>query len=435
MSVVRLEIQSRTPYETGRKFGAGGAYERLDGTIHFAVDPGDAANRGIVDLDKAERAADSRVHFQSDFCLLQPVDAQRSNRRLLFDVVNRGRRNLSGIFNRSARPRLLQKRSTPVTAFLCSAAGRSHGAAGSGTWCEAQCSWGLRRRRHWKKARRSRGRFWSSFSPLAGSQITHCATECTGPIPLRMSTNWTLCSRCAIGSTARRPSFHEIVGALHANRTAASSRTRPASGSRAGSSPGRFYEVIYRTKTCPVVGSGLLAVRDTVSFLRNGSDSEGNPCAGRIDHAYGYGVSQTGRFLRHFLYLGLNVDEHSSRFLMACSRTWPARAGASSIIAMHSLRSRTRPTSATLCPLQPTIRLIQLPGHRRPVATSTRSRRLAQNHRHELRAEYWRGDGSMLHTDISGTHDLEPPEEMRIYLHGGDAAHPRCSATDLNQSA
>ena len=65
--------------------------------------------------------------------------------------------------------------------------------------------------------------------------------------------------------------------------------------------PGKVYEVVYRTRRCPVVGAGLLAVRDCAAFLRT-SDATDNPCAGRIDRAYAFGMSQSGRFLRHFLY-------------------------------------------------------------------------------------------------------------------------------------
>src|SRR6266851_1159755 len=56
------------------------------------------------------------------------------------------------------------------------------------------------------------------------------------------------------------------------------------------------------------LGLGLLAARDVVSFLRHGS-AAGNPCAGDIRHAYAFGASQSGRFLRQLLYLGLNEDE------------------------------------------------------------------------------------------------------------------------------
>ena len=92
MAVARLEIAARTPYQGGMTFGEVGAYERIDGTIHFAVDPMHPANVAIVDLDTARRDAAGRVAFSADFCLLQPIDPTRANRRLLFDVVNRGSR-------------------------------------------------------------------------------------------------------------------------------------------------------------------------------------------------------------------------------------------------------------------------------------------------------------------------------------------------------
>ena len=104
MGVTRLDISSRERYENGTVFGDGGSYERVDGVLHFAVDAAAPANAPITDLDKSERGPDGLVHFLADFCLLQPVEPARGNRRLLLDVVNRGRKNLTGIFNRSARP-------------------------------------------------------------------------------------------------------------------------------------------------------------------------------------------------------------------------------------------------------------------------------------------------------------------------------------------
>ena len=76
-----------------------------------------------------------------------------------------------------------------------------------------------------------------------------------------------------------------------------------------GFQPGKVYQVIYTTTGAPVSGLGLLAIRDFGSFLRYGSSAEGNPCAGNIEHAYVSGVSQSGRFLRLFLYAGINADE------------------------------------------------------------------------------------------------------------------------------
>src|SRR5208282_2991033 len=73
--------------------------------------------------------------------------------------------------------------------------------------------------------------------------------------------------------------------------------------------PGEQYEVIYTTTGAPIVGLGLLTARDAVVFLRYSNAAEGNPCAASVQHAYAFGASQSGRYLREFLYLGLNEDE------------------------------------------------------------------------------------------------------------------------------
>ena len=60
------------------------------------------------------------------------------------------------------------------------------------------------------------------------------------------------------------------------------------------------------------MGLGFAATRDVVSFLRNETtDATGtaNPLAGRIDRAIGFGLSQSGRYLHDYLYLGFNADE------------------------------------------------------------------------------------------------------------------------------
>ncbi|HZW54464.1 MAG TPA: hypothetical protein VFF00_10530, partial [Candidatus Elarobacter sp.] len=77
--------------------------------------------------------------------------------------------------------------------------------------------------------------------------------------------------------------------------------------------PGKIYELVYRAANPPLVGLGFLAVRDTAAWLRCASAADGNPCAETLDRAYAFGVSQSGRFLRHLLHLGLNEDEAGRR--------------------------------------------------------------------------------------------------------------------------
>ena len=79
-----------------------------------------------------------------------------------------------------------------------------------------------------------------------------------------------------------------------------------------GFDAGAIYEFIYTAKDPKVMGLGLAATRDIVSFLRyETADAAGtaNPVAGRIDRAIGFGLSQSGRYLHDYLYLGFNADE------------------------------------------------------------------------------------------------------------------------------
>ena len=116
----------------------------------------------------------------------------------------------------------------------------------------------------------------------------------------------------------------------------------------AGFEPGKIYEVIYTTTGAPVIGLGLLAARDTVSFLRY-SRSADDPCAGDIQHAYAFGASQSGRFLRQLLYLGLNEDEAERSYSTACwsHRWWQARRRL-----QHALRAAVGVASERPVPIQ-----------------------------------------------------------------------------------
>jgi hypothetical protein len=79
---------------------------------------------------------------------------------------------------------------------------------------------------------------------------------------------------------------------------------------------GRIYEVVYTAKDPVVVGLGLAAIRDAISFFRfETADWTGikNPLAesGAPDPktALIFGISQSGRVIQHMLWQALHVDE------------------------------------------------------------------------------------------------------------------------------
>jgi len=99
--VTRVEISSRQDVLNGKAFGTVGAYEKLAGTVYFTVDPNNAHNKIIADIDKAPRNSEGRVEFSADLFILRPKDPSHSNGVALFDVVNRGGKGLLGVFNRA----------------------------------------------------------------------------------------------------------------------------------------------------------------------------------------------------------------------------------------------------------------------------------------------------------------------------------------------
>src|SRR5262249_24183184 len=113
--VGRIEVPEREcPVFDGTVFGSVGPYESLHGTVFGELDPADPLNAGIVNLDRAARNAQGNVEYRSDFRILKPLDLDRGNLCLVYDVPNRG--------NQPIMPRLNGHRTagtpnTPATAF------------------------------------------------------------------------------------------------------------------------------------------------------------------------------------------------------------------------------------------------------------------------------------------------------------------------------
>src|SRR6202790_2962020 len=99
--VTRVQIISRQDVLGEKSFGAAGAYEKLVGKVYFAVDPENPHNKAIADIDKAPRNGQGKVEFSADLFILKPKDSSHANGVLLFDVVNRGNKQLLTVLNRA----------------------------------------------------------------------------------------------------------------------------------------------------------------------------------------------------------------------------------------------------------------------------------------------------------------------------------------------
>src|SRR5436190_20730467 len=89
--VVKFEVvRIESPAFEGRSFGTVGTYDRIIARATIAVAPADPHNSVIVDLDRAPRNAQGLVEATTDVEILRPTVAANGNRRLIYDVVNRG---------------------------------------------------------------------------------------------------------------------------------------------------------------------------------------------------------------------------------------------------------------------------------------------------------------------------------------------------------
>jgi hypothetical protein len=162
-----------------------------------------------------------------------------------------------------------------------------------------------------------------------------------------------------------------------------------------------------------------------VSHCKYVSDRQHNPCAGHIDYAYGFGASQSGRFLRHFLYLGLNTDEAGR---MVFDGVMPHIAGARRGEFNHRFAQPSAATlqgPGTLFPFTDTAQVDPVTGQRDGLLC----RLMRTGHCPKIAytntsAEYWRGDASLSHISVDGTADVALPETVRLYLFAGTQHGP-----------
>jgi hypothetical protein len=192
-----------------------------------------------------------------------------------------------------------------------------------------------------------------------------------------------------------------------------------------GFAPGAIYDLIYRSENPAVVGFGFVTVRDTAAWLRHATAADGNPCAGALDRALVFGVSQSGRFLRHFLFLGLNEDERGRRVFDA---VWPHVAGArrgefAMRFGQPSLNAKE--AVGSLFPFTDVEQVDRLTGARGALLARQEARGgLPKIFTTNSSAEYWRGDGSLVHTDVDARTDVAPPPDVRVYLYAGTQHTP-----------
>ena len=299
--VIKFDIVSVAPAYAGTAFDKVGPYERVVAKATVAVDPADPRNAAIADIARAPRNAAGKVEAVVDVEILRPADPKLGAHTLFYEVLNRGHKLAPGAINDA----------TGASTALDKASDAGNGYLMRQGYTLVWSGW------------------QGDFTPRPGEMIMTLPTlkGVTGRINEEILFDNTTSPVVAelAWPAADRSSAKLIVRARWDDAPATPSDmsfrfiddthveiTRP----KAGFDAGALYTLNYLARDPKVTGLAFAATRDVVAFLKT-SGAANNPLAadGRSDiqRAYAYGQSQSGRFLREYLYLGFNEDASGKR--------------------------------------------------------------------------------------------------------------------------
>jgi hypothetical protein len=394
-AVTRVDVTERTQ-EAG--------YDRIAGKIYFAVDPKLAPNRNIADIDLGPRNAEGKVEFSSDLYMLRPHDPSKRNGTALVEISNRGGKGI-GMFDIGDHFLLEQ-------GFTLAWVG------------------------------------WEWDVPPAPGILridVPIASDHGKPITGLVRSEWVgnqrvttipLGDRDELGYPVSDP--QDPANKLYVRETIEGERRLLPRDSwtftdathvsmSAGFEPGKIYEVVYMAKDPVLVGLGPAAVRDFVSYLKYGGvDTPIEDFHKEIRRTLGFGVSQSGRFLRTFLYDGFNQDEKDRRVF---DGVWVDIGGGG----RGGFNARFAQPSRDGNPFFNILYPVDIPPFADEaglLANAIRTHTVPKIFYTNGSYEYWGRAASLIHTTPDGKQDLPPSKDTRIYFfpgsrHGTGAVPPR----------
>ena len=284
-------------------FGSVGAYEKVTGTFTGEVDPADTRNAIIQDLTLAPRNANGMVEYSSDFVLFKPKDMAKANGVLRYDAPNRGNMvALDPYFASRGYVFLTAAWQGDVPAgpgkltLKVPVAKNADGSTITGAY-RAELTTGVA----------------TPNSLTLPASAANAAMQAYAPASLDNTQPGYALTRRINESDPRQP----IAAADW--KFARCSAAQPFPGTpdetsvclKGGWDPDYIYELVYVAKDPKVMGLGLAALRDIVTFFhRDARDAAGtaNPVAAAIRRTIASGVSQCGNFMKTFVHLGFNED-------------------------------------------------------------------------------------------------------------------------------
>jgi Alpha/beta hydrolase domain len=404
--VVALDVLSVEPAFAGRVFKVG-TYDRVLARARYAVDPADARNAGIVDLAKAPRNTRGEVEFSADVEILRPRNNELGNRRLLYDVLNRGSKLGLSLLNDAPYSNGVSKSEE---------AGNGHVFDQGYTVV------------------------WSAWQPDVGPGNSRLLVQ----VPV-ISGSTGLSREEVVFDNTNNPAILDLsfpvatIDPAQAKLTVRNNESDPRStppglhfrylsptrieiSRPEGAHLGAIYEFIYPAKDNMVSGLGFAAVRDLISFLRHGGLPGDKPAAGqKILHVYGFGFSQSGRFLRSFVQEGFNTDEQGRQVF---DGVIPHAAGSRGVYLNASFAQPGRYSREHEDHLYPGDQFPFAWGVSKDPVSGLRDG-LLRDERNQPKViqtdtalEVWQGRSSLLNTDGDGKR-LSVPENVRLFLLAG----------------
>ena len=422
--VVRFEIVAvESPTFEGRQFGSVGRYEKIVARAFLEVDPNDQHNSGIVDLKLAPRNAAERVEFVADVVILKPIDLAKGNGRIFYEVVNRGRKISLSLINDAPRG------SDPTVA---AAAGNGYlmregytlvwsGWQGDVPPGEDRLQLEVPVLEGITGTNQDEFIFDHDYNPFIAS-LSYPAADLD---PLKATLTVRQNERDP-RATPSDLSFEYFV--VSRGRVNAASPDQILIHRPSGFDNGAIYEFTYPARDPVVMGLAFASTRDVVSFLRQESfDPEGNPNplapngSPAIRNAYALGISQSGRFLRDFLYQGFNEDEKGQ---MVFEGIIPHVAGSRKTFTNYrwaqpgrfSQQHETHLTPGDQFPFTYGVLTDPLTGKRDGIlARCLEAQNCLKVMHTDTAAEFWQARSSLVVTDTTGA-DIELPANVRAYL-------------------
>jgi hypothetical protein len=373
-AVVRVEITERS------NIGKAG-YEQLIGKLHYEIHPKLPQNAIIADVDLAPVNAAGKVSFVADLRLWKPTDDSHSNGAAWVEIPNRG--------GKASLPTSMMEQG-----FTMLNVGWEFDVAADKLRLEVP-------RARNKDGSPIRGIVSAVFTPDKSAD-EQSLTDVSDYPPVDITGTE---SRLIVRSRAAYPEGQEVP---RKQWSLQNGRLRL----KGGFEPGKTYEVFYLAEGPPIAGLGYAAIRDAVAWLKHDPDSPA-----KVKHAYAFGASQCGRFLRDFVYLGFNTDEQDR---LAFDGMMSHVAGAGRLV-LNQRWSTPRSVSGYYTASYPFADIAQLDpvsGQSEGVLANPRVRHAPKIFYTNMAAEYWGAGrvGALTHTTPDGKQDIALTENVRSYF-------------------